>query len=158
MKKMTDHEEYYFEIESKEIDSIKQLEEHIEYKSPRKINPKLPKKPDGFLYGVGFIFDEDFDLRVLVAINKLNEYFIDWALMGGPLSKEDLIAVSEHEGVLKIYSRHPVYLKELPVCGDIWQIESHVPYMEKWIKIDEDFMISCVHHVLSARKYFKIDE
>src|ERR1019366_7016059 len=35
--------------------------------------PALPDEPDGALHGIGFIYDEDRDDRVLVAIDQLKD-------------------------------------------------------------------------------------
>src|SRR5271154_6035821 len=51
--------------------------------------PALPDQPDGQLHGIGFIYDEDRDDRVLVAIDQLK-------------SRTGIVALAEHEGGLEI--------------------------------------------------------
>jgi len=85
-------------------------------------NPELPKEPDGSLFGIGFIYDEDRDDRVLVAIDKLKHL-------------KGIIAVSEHEGGMDIYSRSNHKLKQIGTCGDIWFINEFVFKKGKWNKV-----------------------
>lgn len=81
--------------------------------------PTLPRSPDGQLYGIGFIYDEDRDDRVLIAIDELKEH-------GG------VVAVSEHEGELTIYTQISVGESDIEVCGDTWVITQLFPGQGRW--------------------------
>lgn len=83
--------------------------------------PPLPKEPDDQLHGIGFIYDEDRDDRVLIAIDQLKRL-------------DGLVAVSEHEGRLSIYSRTPIGLTDntINVCGDEWVIAEFSPQRGRW--------------------------
>jgi hypothetical protein len=103
------------------------------YKGKSKI-PSLFYPPHGSLFGIGFIYDEDFDDRILVAVTKLLRAHY-----------KSIIAASEHEGVLKVYSVVPFALDrlkswedltsdmELKVCGDAWYIEQYVVCGNEWV-------------------------
>lgn len=90
-----------------------------EYKHHRLL-PTLPKKPHGSLFGIGFIYDEDMDTRVLMAIEILKD-------------KKNIVAVHEHKGIIEIYSKDPCKIKEIKVCGDVWPVYNFVPKNGKWI-------------------------
>jgi hypothetical protein len=79
----------YARQERKQIAALKPLV------GPYEHDPALPPLPDGQLHGIGFIYDGDRDDRVLVAIDKLKEH-------------PGLVALAEHEGVLRIYARLPL--------------------------------------------------
>jgi hypothetical protein len=98
--------------------------------------PALPKPPDGQLHGIGFIYDEDRDDRVLVAIDQLKD-------------RRGLIAVAEHEGVLTTYSQLPHGETGINVCGDEWVIEQFVPYQGRWVEVTPKFVNECVAQVLA---------
>jgi hypothetical protein len=97
--------------------------------------PVLPDLPDGQLHGIGFIYDEDRDDRVLVAIDKLKD-------------TPGLVALAEHKGSLAIYSRLPVGVTSISVCGDEWEITEFVPYQGRWTEVTPKFMKDCVAQVL----------
>jgi hypothetical protein len=90
-----------------------------EYKHHRLL-PPLPKKPHGSLFGIGFIYDEDMDTRVLMAIEILKD-------------KKNIVAVHEHKGIIEIYSKDPCKIKEIKVCGDVWPVYNYLPKNGKWI-------------------------
>ena len=89
--------------------------------------PKLPDAPDGQLYGVGFIYDEDRDDRVLIAIDQLK-------------SRKGIVALAEHEGMLAIYSRKQIGLNSICVCGDEWCVTEFVPYRGRWTEVTKEFI------------------
>jgi hypothetical protein len=101
--------------------------------------PTLPDKPHGQLHGIGFIYDEDRDDRVLVAIGQLK-------------NTPGLIALAEHEGSLRIYTRSPIDLSSINVCGDEWVVEEFVPYRSRWTEVTNTFMRKCVAQVLEEQK------
>jgi hypothetical protein len=82
--------------------------------------PPLPDPPDGQLHGIGFVYDEDRDDRVLAAIDQLKAH-------GG------IVAVAEHEGRLAIYTRNRVGESSVEVCGDTWVIAELVPCGGRWV-------------------------
>ena len=98
--------------------------------------PVLPDRPHGQLHGIGFIYDEDRDDRVLVAIDDLVK------------TTASIVALAEHEGGLKIYTRLPIEVGSIDVCGDTWGVDEFVPYQGKWKEIDHTFMRECVAKVL----------
>jgi hypothetical protein len=101
---------------------IKKLKPLItEYKHHGSL-PTLPKKPHGSLFGIGFIYDEDMDKRILVAIELLKD-------------NKKIVAVYEHKGTIKIYSKDPCEKKEIKVCGDIWHVYNYVPENGKWVEV-----------------------
>lgn len=92
-----------------EADKIARLRSKVaKYRGGKKLPPFPKGEPAGALYGIGYIYDEDKDDRVLIAIDRL------------PV-KIGVVAVHEHEGQLTVYSLDPVptYDVELP-GGDIW--------------------------------------
>jgi hypothetical protein len=101
--------------------------------------PSLPDKPDGQLHGVGFIYDEDRDDRVLVAIDDLK-------------ANSAIVALAEHEGGLRVFARLPIGKSSINVCGDEWVVEEVVPYKGRWTEVDRDFMRQCVAQVLTQKK------
>jgi hypothetical protein len=101
--------------------------------------PELPQKPDGSLYGIGFIYDQDRDDRVLVAIDKLK-------------GNRDVVVLAEREGVLEIYSRMPTNLTGLSVFDDEWNVTEYIPYRGKWIEVDQQFIRNCVEQVIDYKK------
>lgn len=105
-----------------------------EYKHDRLL-PKLPHEANGALHGIGFIYDEDNDDRVLVAIEQLKD-------------NRDIVALAEHEGGLNIYSRQPTGLSGMSICGDEWCVNEYVPYRGRWIEADREFIKNCVAQVL----------
>jgi hypothetical protein len=118
--------------ERAKIDVLKPLV--TQYKHDHSL-PKLPAKPDGSLHGIGFVYDEDSDDRVLVAIDQLKD-------------DHDVVALAEHEGVVEIYSRLPTGLTGLSVCDDEWCVNEYVPYRGRWIEVDQQFIKNCVAQVL----------
>lgn len=109
-----------YDNESKQI---KELKPQIKKYKHDSSYPLLPKKPHGSLFDVGFIYDEDEDERILVAIKKLITSFTD------------ILAVHEHEGVFTVYSKKPsVDIKEILVCNDLWTVFEYVPQNGKWIE------------------------
>lgn len=97
--------------------------------------PELPEEPDGSIHGVGFIYDEDTDDRVLVAIDNIRD-------------RKDLVAVSEHEGSVKVYSRRPTGITGMHACLDEWGVTEYVPYRGRWVEVNQQFMADCVSQVL----------
>jgi hypothetical protein len=98
-------------------------------------SPALPDRPDGQLHGIGFIYDEDRDDRVLVAIDKLR-------------ADPGLVAVAEHEGCLWVYSRLPLGLNSVVVCGDQWAVAEFVPHLGRWVEVTPEFLKDCVARVV----------
>ncbi len=153
---------------SKETVSIDILKSKVvEYRYDSKV-PPLPKprwkkhwedfKPDGQLYGIGFIYDDDKDDRVLIAIDKVKH-------------NSDIVALAEHKGELSIYTQMPTYIKGMCIgdddvdeLSDEWNIEEFVPYKGEWICVDEGFITNCVKaklygcfsnkEYLDAERYF----
>ncbi len=101
--------------------------------------PALPGEPDGALHGIGFIYDEDHDDRVLVAIEQLKD-------------NPGLVALAEHEGCLTIYARLPLDLHSINVCSDEWIVTEFVPYQGCWMKVTKEFIRDCVAKVLGYHK------
>ena len=85
--------------------------------------PPLPEKPDGSLFGIGFIYDfyKDYILWVITILEE----------------KENILAVHEHEGTLTIYSKHPYKIQEIDVEGDNWSIFNFVPENGEWVKVKQ---------------------
>lgn len=106
-----------FSNEDEQIEEFKSLV--TEYKHDLLL-PTLPKKPHGSLFGIGFIYDEDMDTRVLMAIELLKD-------------QKNIVAVYEHKGIIEIYSKDPCKIKEIIVCNDIWPVYNYVPKNGKWI-------------------------
>jgi len=96
--------------------------------------PELPQRPNGSLNGIGFIYDEDHDDRVLVAIERLKN------LMYSPEDYESIVALSERKGGLKIYTRKPTMVRNVDVAMDIWAITEYVPYEGEWLEVDDHFV------------------
>jgi hypothetical protein len=89
--------------------------------------PTLPRSPDGQLHGIGFIYDEDRDDRVLIAIDQLKDHV-------------DIIAVAEHEGELMIFTRKKTHENNIEVCGDTWVITELLPYQGRWSEDTEGML------------------
>jgi hypothetical protein len=90
-------------------------------------HPDLPPlKVDGALHDIGFIYDEDKDDRVLLAIDQLK-------------GNDDIIAVAEHEGLLTIYTKHPTGLTSISIPGDEWAITELFPSCWEWVCLNEFF-------------------
>jgi len=106
--------------------------------------PVLPEEPDGELHGIGFIYDEDRDDRVLVAIDQFKE-------------RPDLVALAEHEGCLTIYARLPLGLHSVSVCGDEWIVTEFVPYQGRWVEVTPQFVNDCMAKVLGHHKTWQRD-
>ena len=87
--------------------------------------PPLPKNPNGSLFGIGFIYDEDEDNRVLVAIALLSDM-------------KNILAVYEHEGTITFYSKYPCEIKEIEVCGDNWSVFEYTSENGKWIECENE--------------------
>jgi hypothetical protein len=81
--------------------------------------PALPQSLHGQLHGVGFIFDEDRDDRVLVAIDDLKD-------------TPGLVALAEHEGGLEVYARKPTGLTTVSVGCDEWGVTEFIPHQGRW--------------------------
>lgn len=111
--------------EDEKIEKLKSLV--IEYKHHRSL-PPLPEKPHGSLFDIGFIYDEDMDTRVLMAIEML---FAFEMLKG----VKNIVAVHEHKGTLAIYSINPCGYSEIEVFGDNWSIFNFLPKNGKWIEV-----------------------
>jgi hypothetical protein len=89
--------------------------------------PALPQSPHGQLHGVGFIYDEDRDDRVLVAIDDLKD-------------TPGLVALAEHEGGLEVYARKPTGLTTVSVGCDEWGVLSEfIPHQGRWKELTVDF-------------------
>ena len=101
--------------------------------------PDLPDDPDGALHGIGFIYDEDRDDRVLVAIDQLRDH-------------PGLVALAEHEGGLTTYARLPLGLNSVSVCHDEWVVTEFVPYQGCWVEVTPQFVNECVAMVLGHHK------
>lgn len=101
--------------------------------------PSLPDKPDGQLHGIGFVYDEDRDDRVLVAIDDLR-------------AKWPIVALAEHEGGLRVFTRLPIGESSINVCGDEWCVDEFVPYQGRWQEVDYRFMRECVGQVVKQQK------
>jgi len=101
--------------------------------------PALPDNPDGALHGIGFIYDEDRDDRVLVAIDQLKD-------------NPSLVALAEHEGDLKTYSHLTLGLTQIEVCDDVWVVTEFVPYQGRWVEVTPQFVNECVAMVLVHHK------
>ena len=99
-----------------------------EYKHHHSL-PTLPKKPHGSLFGIGFIYDEDRDQTILVAIELLKD-------------KKNIVAVYEHKGIITIYSKDPCETKKIEACGDIWPVYNFVPENGEWIKVERNYNFS----------------
>ena len=113
------------ENEDEQIEKLKSLV--IEYKHHHSL-PPLPEKPHGSLFGIGFIYDEDMDTRVLMAIEMLFEF----EMLKGV---KNIVAVHEHEGTLAIYSKNPCGYSEIEVCGDNWSVYNFLSRNGEWIEI-----------------------
>ena len=88
--------------------------------------PALPQSPHGQLHGVGFIFDEGRDDRVLVAIDDL-------------MDTPGLVALAEHEGDLTTYARLPLGLNSVSVCDNEWGVTEFIPHQGRWKEVTGDF-------------------
>jgi len=89
--------------------------------------PALPQSPHGQLHGVGFIYDEDRDDRVLVAIDDLKD-------------TPGLVALAEHEGGLEVYARKPTGLTTVSVGCDEWGVISEfIPHQGRWKELTVNF-------------------
>jgi hypothetical protein len=128
----------YYEQEMTKIDVLRPLVK--EWDNDWWGLPRLPKTPNGSLHGIGFIYDEDKDDRVLVAIDQLK-------------NNPDIVALAEHEGSVDIYTRIPTGLTNLDVCSDVWCVTEYVPYQAQWVEVDEQFIKNCVAQVLGRRKW-----
>lgn len=95
-----------------------------EYKHDN-LYPPLPEKPDGSLFGIGFIYDfyEDYILWVITILED----------------KQNILAVHEHEGTLTIYSKYPYHLQEIDVENDDWSIFNFVPENGEWIEVERNY-------------------
>jgi hypothetical protein len=102
--------------------------------------PILPDEPDGQLHGVGFVYDEDRDDRVLVAIDDLK-------------ANPEIVALAEHEGGLRVFTTLPIGESSINVCGDEWVVEEFVPYKGRWTEVTTDFKKECVAQVLAKRMW-----
>jgi len=105
--------------EDEQIEKFKSLV--TEYKHDLLL-PTLPKNPNGSLFGIGFIYDEDMDKRILMAIELLKD-------------QKNIVAVYEHKGIIEIYSKDPCKIKEIIVCNDICPVCNYVPENEKWVEV-----------------------
>ena len=83
-------------------------------------NPELPKEPSGSLFGIGFIYDEDRDDRVLIAIDKIK-------YMKG------IVAVGESKGVINIYGNLSYKLESIELCGDTWSVNEVLFKDGEWV-------------------------
>lgn len=113
------YEDDTVEDEYREINDLRLLVKEYKYNSFSRI---LPKDPNGSLFGIGFIYDDDEDDRVLVAIRKLKH-------------RENIIAIGERKGALTIYSKYPSNdpISELQVCGDYWCVDEYVFEDDTWV-------------------------
>jgi hypothetical protein len=128
-------EDRWKEAAERQEQQLRQLRPQVGTYRPDPDLPALPDTPDGQPHGVGFVYDEDRDDRVLVAIDTLRD-------------SPGLVAVAEHEGVLATYSRLPVGDASRSVCGDEWVIEEFVPHQGRWTEVTPDFTKDCVARVL----------
>ena len=95
-----------------------------EYKHDN-LYPPLPEKPDGSLFGIGFIYDfyEDYILWVITILED----------------KQNILAVHEHKGTLTIYSKYPYHIQEIDVENDDWSIFNFVPENGEWIEVERNY-------------------
>ena len=95
-----------------------------EYKHDH-LYPPLPEKPDGSLFGIGFIYDfyKDYILWVITILED----------------KKNILAVHEHKGTLTIYSKYPYHIQEIDVEGDNWSIFNFVPENGEWIEVERNY-------------------
>lgn len=125
--------------------------------------PALPtEEPGGVLHGVVIVYDEDQDNRVLVAIEKLLMHEAWVRNLWDPdrsIGKEStceiqrirdklsgIVAVAEHEGVIDVYCREPFdFLESISLCDDEWQVRQWLPINGKWVEMDREFKLGCVH-------------
>lgn len=98
-----------------------------EYKHDN-LYPPLPEKPDGSLFGIGFIYDfyEDYILWVITILED----------------KQNILAVHEHKGTLTIYSKYPYHIQEIDVENDDWSIFNFVPENGEWIEVERNYNFS----------------
>jgi hypothetical protein len=137
---------YWFETEEDEgrwreagARQVQQLKPLVGPYRPDPGLPALPDRPDGQLHGIGFIYDEDRDDRVLVAIDKLR-------------ANPGLVAVAEHEGCLRVYSRLPLGLNSMVVGGDQWAVAEFVPHLGRWVEVTPEFLKDCVARVVGRHE------
>ena len=103
-----------------EEDRIEELRSLVkEYIHDNK-NPELPKEPSGSLFGIGFIYDDDKDDRVLIAIDNIK-------YMKG------IVAVWESEGVMNIYGNCVHELESIEIYWDTWTIQQFVFEEGEWV-------------------------
>ncbi len=86
-------------------------------------------EPSGSLHGIGFIFDEDKDDRILLAIDQLVKH------KNRKLAKE-VIAVYEHEGKIVLFSLSFLNIIGFGVCLDEWCVEEFVLHNNSWNYVD----------------------
>lgn len=112
-------------ISQREADVAKSARfEHKEKQVKRKLDPNdlayfvdIPK-PDGTYKGIAYIYDEDKDVRIFTAIDLLKD-------------DKDIVAVSEHEGSLTIWTHNPIGRDGIEIpeilegmnVSDYWGIE-----------------------------------
>lgn len=113
------HREENFRDEQAKIKTLKPLVVPYQHDA---VLPALPLSPSAQLHGIGFIYDEDQDDRVLIAIDQLKQH-------GG------IVAVAEHEGELTIYTRSKLGESDIEVCGDTWIITEFMPDKGCWREI-----------------------
>jgi hypothetical protein len=122
---LREYGEYACQNEDEQIEKLKSLV--TEYKHDN-LYPPLPEKPDGSLFGIGFIYDfyEDYILWVITILED----------------KQNILAVHEHEGTLTIYSKYPYHLQEIDVENDDWSIFNFVPENGEWIEVERNYNFS----------------
>lgn len=107
-------------------------------------DPTLPPlTPDCALDGIGIIYDEDRDDRVLLAVSMCKERW------------PTLVALAEHEGTLSVYtqelSQYGYGSTDIEVKGDAWNVREYVPYAGKWVEADHAFLKACVKAVTGSK-------
>ena len=111
-----------FGIDSNENGQMEKFKSSVTGYKHDPLYPPLPKEPHGSLSGIGFIYDEDMDERVLMAIELVKHM-------------KNVVAVHEHQGTLAIYSKDPCEMEEIEVYGDNWSVDNYVPENGKWVEV-----------------------
>jgi len=145
------------------LNKIPELKSKVDKYDPL---PELPlfnecqgeKEPSCQLYGVGIIYDEDYDDRILLAIDKINSFaeleceqnnYEVWLDQTWKNCWDNLCVVREHEGGIKFFMRHAVCLSgDLEVADDVWGIEQLVPINGEWVTVTDDLMIDALNEQL----------
>ena len=117
-----DEDDYDYKKDDNRIKKLKGMVQEYQHKS---CYPDLPEEPYGSLFGIGFIYDHDYDNRVLLAIDQLKDF-------------KEIVAVAESEGGIKIYCRYPTGKKEMHVNNDCWAVDEYLIKDNKWVSLKGD--------------------